>query len=109
MVEEISVFFPVFNEEKNLERLVKLTSKTLNRLAKNYEILIINDGSTDRTKRISEESSSKNKKVKLIAHEKNFGYGRALRSGLSNAAYPLICFTDSDGQFDFNEVGKFLN
>jgi glycosyltransferase involved in cell wall biosynthesis len=105
---EISAFFPAYNEQNNIEKTVTKANKILKKITKNYEILIIDDGSTDKTKEIAEKLSRQNKKIKLISHKKNKGYGASLISGFYNSKYEWIFFTDADEQFDFSEITKFL-
>lgn len=99
---------PVYNEESNLQQVVLKTRETLVRVAENWELLIINDGSTDSTATVAADLAKSDKRIKLINHEKNMGYGAALADGFYSAAYPWIAFTDSDGQFDFGEIVNFI-
>ena len=108
LIKEISVFFPTYNEEENIEKTIFSANKILNKIAKRYEILIIDDGSKDKTSEVIKKLSLKNKNIKIIKHEQNKGYGAALISGFYNSKYELIAFTDSDGQFDFSEITKFI-
>ena len=106
---ELSVFFPFWNEEKNLEQVVKKTIPVAQKVSDNWEILIIDDGSSDNTLKVARKLSEKNENLKVISHNQNRGYGAALKTGLQNAKYKNIVFTDGDGQFDFSEVEKFIN
>lgn len=108
-VKKLSVFFPSYNEEGNIERTVNQAIDVLDRLKLQYEIIIVNDGSTDKTGQIAESLAQKNSKIKVIGHPQNLGYGEALKSGFYNAKYDTIVYTDGDGQFDFSEVEKFLD
>lgn len=105
---KLSVFFPAYNEEENIGRTVSAAAAWLEKSKIIYEILVIDDGSKDRTPEIVRALAKKNKHIKLIRHTKNRGYGGALKSGLYRSQYPWICFTDSDGQFRFDEITKFL-
>ncbi len=107
-VRELSVFFPLFNEEGNVVEAVRKAKEVLNKLKIKYEILLINDGSTDKTGQIINELAKKDPNIRAIHHEKNLGYGEALKSGFYNAKYEVIVYTDGDQQFDFAEVTKFL-
>ena len=108
-VPEISVFFPAYNEEKNLRNTIKKTVAVLKRIARKWEVLIVDDGSKDGTGQIAQELARKHKnKVKVITHSRNRGYGAALKSGFYNSRYRWIAFTDSDGQFDFSEIVNFI-
>lgn len=106
-VKSLSVFFPVYNEEQNITRTIEKAIKVLEKLDLVWEVLIIDDGSKDGTGKIADELAKKEKKIRVI-HKSNGGYGTALREGFYNARYDWIVYTDSDGQFDFSEVVKFL-
>lgn len=107
-IKQISVFFPCFNEEGSIGKTVEKAIKALEDKRIDYEILVINDGSTDQTAQVVEKLIKQNSKIKLINHPKNLGYGEALKSGFYNARYNVIVYTDGDGQFDFSEISKFL-
>ena len=107
-VKELSVFFPAYNEEVALKNTVEKADKVLKKISEEYEIIIVNDGSKDKTAEIANELAKQNNRIQVIHHPKNRGYGAALKSGLYNARYPWIVFTDADGQFDFKEVTKFF-
>ncbi len=107
---ELSVFFPAYNEEENIKSTVEKAISVLETLnLKSYEVMVVNDGSTDGTAREVESLEKKDKHVRLINRAQNGGYGEALKDGLYNAKYDYIVFTDSDGQFDFSEVKKFID
>jgi glycosyltransferase involved in cell wall biosynthesis len=107
-VETISCFFPAYNEEANIEKTVVAAQKVLENLATSYEIIVIDDGSTDKTLAISRRLASKNSCVRVISHFPNRGYGAALKYGLYSAKYDPVVYTDSDGQYDLSDVTKFL-
>jgi len=107
-VNELSIFFPFWNEEKNLEKVVNSAIPVAKKYAKNWEILMIDDGSDDKTYEIAKNLASKNKNLRAITHQPNRGYGAALREGFEHVKYNLIVFNDGDGQFDFSELPKFL-
>lgn len=108
MVKNLSVFFPLFNEEGNVRNTVKKAVEVLEKLQLEYEIILVNDGSKDNTAEVVDRIVKENPKVRAIHHPKNLGYGEALKSGFYNAKYDIIVYTDGDGQFDFSEVDKFL-
>ena len=109
-IEELSVFFPCYNEEKNIKNTVSKAVKVLKKVAKKWEIILINDGSKDNTAKVIEQIKKEYpKEINIITHSPNRGYGAALKSGLYNAKYDWITFTDSDGQFDFEEITKFID
>lgn len=107
-VKELSVFFPAYNEEKNLQETITKAVSILNNFAEKWEIIIVNDGSSDKTGEIATNLASSNSNIKVVTHSPNRGYGAAFKSGLYTAQYSWIAFTDSDGQFDFSEIGNFF-
>lgn len=104
----LSIFFPFWNEEKNIEKVVLAAIPVAQKVAKKWEILIVEDGSSDNTLAVAQNLAKKHKNVRVIAHKKNRGYGAALKSGLTNAQYDFVVFTDGDAQFDFSEVTKYV-
>lgn len=108
LIPEISVFFPAYNEEENIARTVASAVKVLEKIANKYEIIVIDDGSQDKTAQIVKDLSNKDKHIRLVSHHPNQGYGAALNTGFSECRYGVICYTDSDGQFDFEEIYNFI-
>lgn len=107
-IEELSVFFPFWNEERNIEKVVKNAIPVVKKIAQNWEIIIVDDGSSDNTPKIAKKLAENSPYLKVITHKKNRGYGASLKSGFEAAQYGLVAFTDGDGQFDFSQVSKFL-
>lgn len=105
---ELSIFFPFWNEEKNVKFVVESAIPIAKKIAREWEILIIDDGSSDRTLEIGRELAREHKNVRVITHTPNRGYGAALREGLEQAKYKYVVFTDGDRQFDFSEVERFI-
>ena len=104
----ISVFFPCYNEEKNIAKLLEKTIQFLPTIASNYEIIVVDDGSSDGTAGIVQRFSKENPEVIIVRHEKNKGYGAALRTGFESCQKDYIFFTDGDNQFDITELNKLL-
>lgn len=104
----ISVFLPAFNEQDNIEICIQSIKKYLGKRFKEYEILVITDGSTDKTVPIVKMLAKKDKRIKLIHRKKRLGYGAALRAGFTNASKELIFYTDSDNQFNIEDMDKLL-
>lgn len=105
---ELSIFFPFWNEEKNIEKVVKKAISVVADLALKWEIIIVDDYSTDKTLEIAQKLAKENSQIKIIHHTSNRGYGAALKSGFKNAKYNLVIFTDGDNQFDFRESSRLL-
>lgn len=108
MIKSLSVFLPVYNEEKNLEKTVVQAETVLRKNFSEWEILIVNDGSIDQTTQIAQRLAAVEPRIKILNHAENRGYGAAFKSGASAAKYDWIAFTDADGQFDFAEIELFL-
>ncbi|MHB1254428.1 MAG: glycosyltransferase family 2 protein, partial [Candidatus Humimicrobiaceae bacterium] len=96
----ISVFFPVYNDWGTIPTMALLAESVLKKVAVEYEIILVDDGSNSLTKKVLEELASKIQNLKVITHEKNKGYGGALKSGFYNAKYELIFYTDGDAQYN---------
>lgn len=107
-LEKLSVFFPAYNEEVNITKTVNDAVSVLPKVSGDWEVIIVNDGSKDNTEDVARELSRKNRKIRVITHKRNRGYGAAIKSGLYGARFSWIAFTDSDGQFDFSEITKFI-
>lgn len=109
MEKSISTFFPVLNEERTVEKLTLDLLQLLMPLFQDLEVIIINDGSTDKTGEIAEELCRNNDGyVRAIHHDRSKGYGKALKAGFDAARYDLIFFTDGDYQFDMNDLYRAL-
>jgi glycosyltransferase involved in cell wall biosynthesis len=106
---ELSIFFPFWNEEKNIESVVKKAIPIAEKIAKKWEIIMVDDGSVDKTAQIAQKLADKDSHLHLVSHQPNKGYGAALREGLSAAKYNVVVFSDGDDQFDFSEVEKFVD
>jgi glycosyltransferase involved in cell wall biosynthesis len=105
----LSVFFPFYNEQENIKNTVEQAISVLEKLAIDYEVIMVNDGSSDSTGRIADEIAADNEKVKALHHQSNFGYGAALQSGFKAATKELVFYTDGDGQFDITEMPPLID
>jgi len=104
----ITIFFPCYNEEQNVERVTREALAVASGISDDYEIIIVNDGSKDRTAEIADRLAGENPAVRVIHHEVNKGYGAALQSGFKNATKELVFYTDGDGQFRLEEITNLL-
>lgn len=103
----ISVFLPVLNEEDNVITCVKSVKTYLSKRFKDWEIVVVSNGSTDNTTKIVRELAKKDKRIKSVDNKK-VGYGEALKSGFENSSKELIFYTDGDNQFNINDLDKLL-
>lgn len=104
----LSVFFPCYNEEQNVPLFVEESAKVLPEVAKKFEVIIVNDGSSDDTLAVAEKMKRKYPFVRVVNHKKNQGYGMSLRSGFEAAQYDWVFFTDGDLQFSLDQLKEFL-
>jgi glycosyltransferase involved in cell wall biosynthesis len=100
----LSVFFPAYNDSGTIASLVITALQTARRLTSDFEVIIINDGSADATAAIADELARTYPEVKVVHHQRNRGYGGALRSGFAAATRELIFYTDGDAQYDPSEM-----
>ena len=108
-LKELSVFFPCYNEEKNLPTTIKKAIPVIKEVANKWEIIIVNDGSRDQTEAVALQLQKKHPNLRLITHDPNRGYGAAVKSGFYNSRYEWITFTDADGQFDFADLHQLID
>jgi glycosyltransferase involved in cell wall biosynthesis len=103
-IHSISVFFPAFNDEGTIASLVTEALAILPSLTDDYEVLVVDDGSTDATPAILDALAQNLPHTKVIRHAVNKGYGAALRTGFRRASKDLVFYTDGDGQYDVHEL-----
>jgi glycosyltransferase involved in cell wall biosynthesis len=108
-IPRLSYFFPAHDEEANLEGLVNEALDALPLLADVFEIIAIDDGSTDGTRALADALATANPGlVRVVHHPTNLGYGAALRSGFGAARYEHVAFTDGDRQFKVADLGRLM-
>lgn len=97
-----------YNEEATLEEAVADVRAALFQLGREFEILVVDDGSTDRTAAIASDLALRWPEVRVIRHGRNLGPGSAILTGIRNAQKDVICFHAADQQLDFREVAAFI-
>jgi glycosyltransferase involved in cell wall biosynthesis len=102
----LSVFFPVFNDEATVDVVAEKALCVAESLADQYEIVIVDDGSPDRAGEIADKLAAKHDAVHVVHHERNLGYGGAVRTGLAACRYEWICYTDGDNEYDLYDLKK---
>lgn len=102
----ISAFFPAYNDGGTIPSMVLTAVMTLQELADDYEVIVVNDGSSDYTAEVLEELATRYPELRVIHHQKNRGYGGALRTGFDSATKDLVFYTDGDAQYDARELRR---
>jgi glycosyltransferase involved in cell wall biosynthesis len=104
----LSLVFPVFDEEHNIGPLIRAALRLAPRLAGDFEIVVVDDGSRDRSAAVIERHRRSDPRLRVVRHATNRGYGAALRAGLFEARGELVFFSDADLQFDLDELALLL-
>ena len=105
---KLSIILPVYNEEENVPVIYEELKSVLDKINKNYEIIFIDDGSTDKTFEVLEKLHKKNPKVKIIKFRKNFGQSAALQAGFDNCRGEIVVSMDSDLQNNPRDIPKLI-
>lgn len=104
----ISLILPAYNEEQVIRRAIREAVSALARLGRPYEVIVVNDGSTDATDLAAWDESLRHSNVRVVSLPENVGYAGALQQGFKAARCELVVFTDADCQFDLNDLEKLL-
>jgi len=105
----ISAFFPCYNDGGTIGSMVVLAFQVLDKICDDYEVLVVDDGSLDHSRDVLLELKKKYVRLRLIFHEKNLGYGGALRSGFKNATKEYVFYTDGDAQYNPLELENLVS
>ncbi len=106
--QSISLVLPAWNEAAAIRRAIAEADAALRDITNQYEIIVVDDGSDDKTAAYVGQIAAANPAVRLVRHDTNRGYGAALRSGFAAAKCDLVVFTDADSQFDLAELDRFV-
>jgi glycosyltransferase involved in cell wall biosynthesis len=104
----LTIFFPCYNEEANVERVTRAAVEVARAVAHDWEVIIVDDGSRDRTGEIADRLAAEIPGVRVVHNRPNLGYGGALQAGFRAATKNWVFYTDGDGQFDLNELPAIL-
>jgi len=104
----VTIVLPCFNEEANIADAIRYATAAAERCATGHEIVVVDDGSSDETASVAARLAERDRRVRVVVHTRNRGYGDAVRSGIAAARMPWILLTDSDLQFDLSELEDFL-
>lgn len=104
----VSFVLPAYNEEENITKAIEDTVAVASRHCSQFDVIVVDDGSTDRTAERVDACSTRHPRVRLVRHATNLGYGQALRTGFSEATQDFVFYTDADNQFDMDEFPLLL-
>ena len=104
----LAIFFPCYNDAATIGSLVATADRVAREFTDDYEIIVVDDGSSDHSRLVLDELQARYARLRLVFHENNRGYGAALQSGFSHATKELVFYTDGDGQYDVYELRKLL-
>jgi len=105
----LSIFFPVYNDAYGIPYLIVKIYSILPQIADKFEVILVNDGSTDETEEIALYLKKQYLNLKVVSHKKNRGYGDALQTGFKHARYDWVFYTDGDLQYNPQEIAKLVN
>ena len=101
----VAIFYPVYSDEATVRTVAMKSLKVLSEISSKQKLIIVNDGSPDKSGEIADEIAAEFPDVLAVHHETNRGYGAALITGFKYAAdYDWICFLDGDDQYDVNDL-----
>ena len=106
--ESVSLFFPVYKDERTVRTVATKALGLLTSLGGPFEVIIVDDGSPDRSGEIADELSREHPEVRVVHHARNLGYGAAVRSGIEASRYDIVCMTDGDVEYEVEDFRKLL-
>ncbi len=102
----ISAFFPCYNDSATLQALIESALEILGELTEDYEVIVVDDGSSDGSGEVIDALAASYERVRVVRHDRNRGYGAALRSGIKTSSKDWVFYTDSDGQYDVRDLRR---
>jgi glycosyltransferase involved in cell wall biosynthesis len=107
-VDPVSLFFPVYRDEATVAVMVEKARHLLLSLGGPFEIVIVDDGSPDRSGAIADDLAREHPELRVIHHDRNLGYGAAVRTGLAACRHEFVCMTDGDDEYEVEDFRKLL-
>jgi|Deesub1362B_J571_1020462.scaffolds.fasta_scaffold03022_3 glycosyltransferase involved in cell wall biosynthesis len=104
----VSVVIPAYNEEENIQELLRRTTEALKKSEKDFEIILVDDGSQDRTFSIAKKIAQENSRITVLKHQCKKGKSLSLRSGFKYARGKIVVMMDADLQYDPHEIRRLL-
>lgn len=109
LLSSLTIFFPCYNDQDTITEMIIEAYRLAPSCALDYEVIVVDDGSTDKSRQILTQLRQENPHLKLIFHDKNQGYGGALHSGFTNARKDYVFYTDGDGQYQLSDLKNLIN
>ncbi|MBI4052744.1 MAG: glycosyltransferase family 2 protein [Candidatus Diapherotrites archaeon] len=107
-LESLSIFFPAYNDGGTIKKMVLDAAATAAKVAKKFEIIVVDDRSPDNSGKIADGLAKKHSFLRVVHHKKNMGYGGALKSGFRAARHEWVFYTDGDAQYDAKELERLV-
>tara|TARA_X000000950_G_scaffold197392_1_gene237713 strand:+ start:236 stop:934 length:699 start_codon:yes stop_codon:yes gene_type:complete len=107
-IQSLSIMFPLYKDKRTVREMIKNSLVVAKKITNKYEIIIIDDGCPEKSGLIAKKISKKNKKVKVIFHKKNLGYGAAIKTGLRRSKNQWIFQTDGDAEYDVFDLLRLI-
>ena len=107
-IQSLSIMFPLYKDKRTVREMIKNSLVVAKKITNKYEIIIIDDGCPEKSGLIAKKISKKNKKVKVIFHKKNLGYGAAIKTGLQRSKNQWIFQTDGDAEYDVFDLLRLI-
>jgi glycosyltransferase involved in cell wall biosynthesis len=105
---DVSLFIPVYRDERTVADVVSRALRLLREVADRYEIIVVDDGSPDRSGSIAEDLARTHACIRVAHHARNLGYGAAFKTGIAMSAYEWICMVDGDNEYDVYDLKRML-
>ena len=109
MKPSVSLVIPIYNEVENIERTVRVACEVLGTISSDYELILVDDASTDETPQILNRLAKTNPKIHVERHERNRKLGGALKTGFAKATKDIVIYSDADLPFDFHEIERAIH
>jgi glycosyltransferase involved in cell wall biosynthesis len=104
----VSLFFPVYRDERSVRVVAEKALRLLTSLDISFEIVIVDDGSPDRSGAIADELAREHPEIRVVHHPRNQGYGAAVKSGIAACRHEIVCMTDGDDEYEVEDFRKLL-
>lgn len=105
----LSLVIPIYNEAENIERTLRVADEVLEKISSDYELILVDDASTDETPQILDRLARSNPKIRVERHSRNRKLGGSLKTGFSKATKDIVVYSDADLPFDFHDIERAVH